>query len=252
MKLNWPAVLLGVGIFFPITFLIRSLGELVTGNGGLGVLSVATLVAGIAAGGVAGALAGRAGLLHGALAGSPWTLVAVLTALGTWALTGTAPSPSPAFWISLVFGPLGGSLGGELGVRISRGRAMLGDLMPMEEVSRRPWSVQQGLLILGAMALTYIAMATFGFRPIGLGAGLLGLGYGVYQGWRFRGRGTMAQKWSAALFMVMGVALGLAAWFGKPPPHLTGLRLWGALLGLVTGGILATFLLSRYSEKRGR
>lgn len=92
MKINWPAVLLGVGVFFPITLLVRGLGELVTGGGGLGVLSVATLVGGVAAGITAGALAGRAGWLHGALAGSPWTLVAVLTALGTWALTGTAPS----------------------------------------------------------------------------------------------------------------------------------------------------------------
>jgi len=252
MKINWPAVLLGVGIFFPITFLVRSLGELVTDGGGLGVLSVATLVGGAAAGFTAGALAGRAGLLHGALAGSPWTLVAALTALGTWALTGTDPSPSPAFWTSLVFGPLGGSLGGELGGRLSGRRAMLRDLLSMERVSRQPWSVQQGLLVLGAMALTYVAMATFGFRPVGLGAGLLSLGYGIYQGWQFRGREAMAQKWSAALFMLMGVALGLAAWFGEPPPHLTGLRLWGALLGLVTGGILATFLLWRYSEKRGR
>lgn len=90
-----------MGLFFPIARLVRGLGRLISGGGGPVVLPVAMSVPGIAAGGAAGALAGRVGLLHGGLAGSSWTLVAALTGLDTWALTGTAPSLSLAFWAPL-------------------------------------------------------------------------------------------------------------------------------------------------------
>ncbi|MFQ5859736.1 MAG: hypothetical protein ACE5LU_29420, partial [Anaerolineae bacterium] len=173
MKVNWLAVLAGVGIFFPVTFLTRTLGVLVAGDAGLIALSIATLryaqgqalVGGVAAGFAAGALARRAGLLHGVLAGSPWTLAAGLTALISWALSDQAPSPAPGFWTLLVFGPLGGSLGGVLGARIAGGRVVLEDVLPPGRIPK--WPVQQVFLLFGAMALTYVATVSLGFRPVG-------------------------------------------------------------------------------------
>lgn len=246
MKLNWLAVLAGGSVFFLVTFLTRALGLLVVGDAGGIALPVIVLIAGIAAGFAAGALAGRAGLLHGALAASPWTLVAGLTALITWALIGQAPSPSPGFWTLLVFGPFRGSLGGELGVRIAEGRVVLRDVMPPGGVLKRP--VRQLFLLFGAMALTYVAIACLGFRLAGLGVGILGLGYGAYLGWRLRGRAVTAQKLGIAFFMLMGTVLVLVAWLGEMSSQLSGPALWGSLFGLATGGILAGFLLRRYAK----
>jgi len=250
MKINWLAVFLGMGVFFPATFLARSLEALVVGDGELAALPVAMLVGGVAAGFAAGALAGRAGLLYGVLAGSPWTLAAGLTALITWALSGQAPSPTPDFWALLVLGPVGGGMGGWLGVRIGGGRVILKDVLPPGRTWK--WSPWQLLLLFGAMALTYIVIAYFGFRPVGLGVGLLSVGYGAYQGWRLRGRAETAQILGSAFFVLMGAALVLAAWLWEPSGPPAGPPLWGALLGVATGGLLAGFLLWRYSEKRSR